>query len=289
LRRRGDQWQVGLDPSHRVLLRTTGRHPPPVAGPDLPPGTVFCSALPAPGSCPPSVRETLAALARETGDACPAVVERRAAHLVRVETFGPAAGAALAHELLDVCFRTGLRLPPLPSSPRSPPPPVSSPRSPPPQPASDPRGRHRRTTVVAVVGLGEPSREVLDRLVRDQTAHLLVRLAEGRAVLGPFVVPGQTPCLRCLDAHQTDADASWPLLVEQYVRAVRTDRADGVPEPVDAALATLAAAWAARDLATYAEGGTPTTLATTIEVGPRLESVETRHWSPHPRCGCSWR
>ena len=102
-------------------------------------------------------------------------------------------------------------------------------------------------------------------------------------------MPGATPCLRCLDAHLTDADPSWPLLVEQYARAVRSDRADGVPEPVDAALASLALAWAARDLATYAEGGTPTTLARTVELGPRLETVETKAWSPHPRCGCSWR
>jgi bacteriocin biosynthesis cyclodehydratase domain-containing protein len=143
--------------------------------------------------------------------------------------------------------------------------------------------------VVAVVCVGEPPRAALDRHVRGHVPHLLVRLLEGRALLGPFVVPGTTPCLRCLDAHLTDADPSWPLLVEQYARAVRVARDDGVPEPVDAALASLAIAWAVRDLATYAEGGTPTTLATTVELGPRLETIETRAWSPHHRCGCSWR
>ncbi len=34
--------------------------------------------------------------------------------------------------------------------------------------------------------------------------HLMVRLTEGDAVVGPFVVPGRTACLRCLDAHHAD-------------------------------------------------------------------------------------
>ena len=37
--------------------------------------------------------------------------------------------------------------------------------------------------------------------------------------IGPFVVPGETACLRCVDAHCTDADPSWPLLVRQYAAA----------------------------------------------------------------------
>ncbi len=262
LRRRDDRWQVGLDPARRVLL--------PPTGPAHPLETSHRSALPPPGSAPPTVRSTLAAVVRETGDRCAAVLDRRSDHVIRVETFGNPASTTLGEELVGLCERTGLRLPG------------------PARPGPRPRRPRDSVTVVAVVGVGEPSREHLDRHVREEAPHLLVRLVEGRAVLGPFVVPGQTPCLRCIDAHLTDADASWPLLVEQYARAVRRERADGVPEPVDAALASLALSWAARDLATYAEGGTPTTLASTIELAPRLDTVGTERWSPHPRCGCSW-
>ena len=283
LRLRDHRWQVGLDPAHRVLLPPSAEEPDPqgsTAGPTagallasgiaLPLGTGFGTAIPSPGRCPPPVRHTLAALARETGADCAAVLARRARHAVAVETFGPPLSTPLGHELRDLCARTGLSVPeaahPAPRSTRPPP----------------------ASTVVALVGVGEPSREQVDAHLRGEVPHLLLSLVEGRAVVGPFVVPGLTPCLRCTDAVLTDADASWPLLVEQYARAVRTERQDGVPEPVDAALASLALAWAARDLATFAEGGTPTTLATTIELAPRLETVETRHWSPHPRCGCSW-
>jgi bacteriocin biosynthesis cyclodehydratase domain-containing protein len=268
LRRRDDRWQVGLHPTHRVLVPAGPA--PPRAGPAVPPGLLLRSALPPPGSCPPTVRQTLAAVAREAGDAAAAVLDRRRAHVVRVETFGNSAGTGLGEDLLDLCRRTGLRLPG------------------PARPGPRPRAAPPDITVVALVGVGEPPRDQLDPHLREERPHLLVRLVEGRAVVGPFVVPGQTPCLRCTDAHRTDADPSWPLLVEQYVRAVRAERADGVPEPVDAALASLALAWAARDLATFAEGATPTTLASTIELAPRLDTVATERWPPHPRCGCCW-
>ena len=268
LRRRDDRWQVGLHPACRVLLPA---HWAPEAGGGTGGATELGPGIPSPGSCPAAVRHTLAAVARETGEDCRAVLEGRGDHVVRVVTFGHPVSASLGLELVDLCARTGLR--------------VHGPARPGPRP----RTKRPDIAVVALVGVGEPSREELDGHLRDGAPHLLVRLVEGRAVVGPFVVPGHTPCLRCTDAHLTDADPSWPLLVEQYARAVRSDREDGVPEPVDAALASLALAWAARDLATYAEGGAPTTLASTIELAPRLGTVETRHWSPHPRCGCSWR
>jgi bacteriocin biosynthesis cyclodehydratase domain-containing protein len=139
-----------------------------------------------------------------------------------------------------------------------------------------------------LVGVGEPDRDLLDRWTRAGTPHLLVRLTEGRAVVGPFVVPGRTACLRCLDAHCTDADPAWPLLVRQYATASARDRADGVPEPVDPLLAALALAWAAGDLASYVDGARPSSWSATVEVHPRTTRIDTRTWLRHPSCGCSW-
>jgi bacteriocin biosynthesis cyclodehydratase domain-containing protein len=139
-----------------------------------------------------------------------------------------------------------------------------------------------------LLGVGEPDRELVDPWIRAGTAHLLVRLTEGRAVVGPFVVPGTTACLRCIDAHCTDADPAWPLLVRQYASGAARDRPDGVPEPVDPLLATLALAWAARDLASYVDGLRPSTWSATVTLHPQLASLETRSWLRHPACGCSW-
>src|SRR5436190_16512503 len=49
--------------------------------------------------------------------------------------------------------------------------------------------------VVLVLCRGELPREHLDPLVRRGTSHLVLRLVDGMALVGPFVVPGLTACL----------------------------------------------------------------------------------------------
>jgi hypothetical protein len=91
-----------------------------------------------------------------------------------------------------------------------------------------------------------------------------------------------------VDAYLSEEDPSWALLVEQYARATSSDRADGIPEPVDAALAAVAVGWAVRDVSAYVEGGRPTTWSATVRLPPELAAVESQTWPAHPHCGCSW-
>jgi bacteriocin biosynthesis cyclodehydratase domain-containing protein len=129
--------------------------------------------------------------------------------------------------------------------------------------------------------------------VRHPTAHPVVRMTEGRAVVGPFVEPGRAACLRCVDAHHTDVDPTWPLLVRQHAAATRRRPAvpDALapPEPVDPLLATLALAWAVRDVTSWVEGVAPSLLSSTLTLDPTLADVEVRTWTRHPGCGCSWQ
>ena len=142
--------------------------------------------------------------------------------------------------------------------------------------------------VVLVAGVGEPDRDLLDPYVRDGVPHLVVRLTEGDAVVGPFVVPGRTACLRCVDAHHAVADPRWPLLVAQQAARTSRLRDDAVPEPVDPALAHLALAWAARDLFSHAAGRLPASWSATIRLPPDLAEAEAVAWLRHPECGCWW-
>ena len=119
-------------------------------------------------------------------------------------------------------------------------------------PTADDAGRGRWSPAC-----GEPDRDLLDPYLRDGVPHLVVRLTEGDAVVGPFVVPGRTACLRCVDAHHAVADVRWPLLVAQQAARTSRLRDDAVPEPVDPALAHLALAWAARDLVQPRGGAAP--------------------------------
>ena len=228
------------------------------------------AALPAHGTGDPWVRHALSAVARRTPQSSVEALTSRTQHLVEVASFGHPLGDDLVRDLQTLCRRTGLRLP---EGAR---------------PGPVPRGAVRPDPVRVLVGIGEPSRDLLDPWVRDTVPHLVVRLVEGRAVVGPFVDPGRTACLRCIDAYLTEDDPAWPLLVEQYSRATRDDRSDGVPEPVDAALASVAVGWAVRDLQAYAETAEPVSWSSTVTLSADLAEVTTRHWPPHPHCGCAW-
>jgi len=137
-----------------------------------------------------------------------------------------------------------------------------------------------------VIAFGEVSRDVVDQLAQDGTPHLVVRLGERAIEVGPFVVPGVTACLRCVDAHLSDEDPRRGLVVQQYADAP-SRRSDGVPHPVDAALATMVIGAAVRDLVGYVDDERPVTWSTTVRLGPGGRERRTP-WRRHPHCGCAW-
>lgn len=145
----------------------------------------------------------------------------------------------------------------------------------------------RRADVALVVTVGEVRRELLDPLVRADLDHLVVRLVDGGAVLGPFVQPGRTPCLRCVDAHRTVADPDHVPVTARYVQATAQPGPSGASDLPDPVLATEALAAAVRDLVAHADGREPATRCHTIRVGPEPTDRSITRWSMHPRCGCS--
>ena len=286
LRRNAHELQIGLDPDQAVVLPAADevRHClslmsrsaqateyagaqtlDVLAAHDLIlDSSALMPLIPSCGSDQSAVsRNDVAALARSAGDQATAMLAARNAFKVDVVPFGNGLSQRLADDLSGLLSGIGVGVR-----------------------AAGPS--HRSAAVVALVGVGEPDRETLDGWMRAGTPHLIVRLTEGAATVGPFVVPGETACLRCLDAHHTDADPAWPLLVTQYASMTTHDRSDGVPEPVDNLIATVALAWAARDLTSYAEGSTPSTWSTTIRFDPHLTSLRTQAWQRHPDCGCAW-
>lgn len=217
-----------------------------------------------------AARADVAAAAARCGDAVPSLLADRAAPRVVVAPTGAPEAATVAATLAGLLTAAGAR------------PHVADPGT----PAA--RGGEDAAGLGVLVAVGEPAREELDPWLRAGTPHLVLRLVEGHVTVGPFVRPGESACLRCVDAHHTDVDPAWPLLVAQHARAAARPREDRVPEPVDSALATLAAAWAAREIVTASEGGRPATTGATIRLDPLLTALETQHWPLHPGCGCSW-
>jgi bacteriocin biosynthesis cyclodehydratase domain-containing protein len=145
-----------------------------------------------------------------------------------------------------------------------------------------------RADVALVGGPGEVDRDRLDPLIRTSTTHLVVRLVDGAAILGPFVVPGVTACLRCIDAQLSVADPDHVPVTSRYVRATARPRDDGMPEVTDPLLATLAVAWAVRDAVAHLDGRRPATWSRTVFLDPEPTHRREQDWSRHPECGCSW-
>ncbi len=144
-----------------------------------------------------------------------------------------------------------------------------------------------RAQVVLVLSAGELDRERLDPLIRRRTAHLVVRLVDGGAVIGPFVAPGVTACLRCVDAHLSVADPDHVAVTTRYVRATARSRPDGLPD-LDPALTSVAVAWAVRDVVAHLTGREPSTWSRTVQLGTAPTQPHARGWLRHPRCGCCW-
>ncbi len=136
-------------------------------------------------------------------------------------------------------------------------------------------------TVALVWSEGELARDRLDGWVRAGTPHLVVAELPDGPRLGPYVVPGATACLRCVDAHAGEADPRRALVVEQVAtgRPLRPGR----PDP---ALRALALAWAVHDLATAAEGGRPSTWSASVRLDAMPPTLTA--YRRHLHCGCAW-
>lgn len=143
-----------------------------------------------------------------------------------------------------------------------------------------------RADVVVLASHGEPSRNRVDRLVQDSVPHVLVTAVDGVVRVGPFVDPGRTACLRCLDAHEADRDPRRPLVLAQYAARSGGVRADGVDHPVAPTTWLLAVAAAADDVVRFVDGDRPRLWSRTLTLsGPDPAPVR---WLRHPRCGCTW-
>ncbi|MFD4293083.1 hypothetical protein ACFWPA_12435 [Rhodococcus sp. NPDC058505] len=124
----------------------------------------------------------------------------------------------------------------------------------------------------------EPS--TVAALMSAGTAHLPVRLRDGRGVVGPLVLPGRTSCLRCADLHRTGVDPEWPHLAAQLLGRV------GAAAPATV-LATVALA--VSEVTTLVDGDParpPASLDTTLEFDLRSPTLVRRRWRAHPDCGC---
>jgi bacteriocin biosynthesis cyclodehydratase domain-containing protein len=118
--------------------------------------------------------------------------------------------------------------------------------------------------------------------VRD-LPHLLVVVRATSAAVGPLVLPGRTPCIRCLELSRGDRDRGWPTLAAQLAWSPRT------VDPCDLSLATLAASMASLHALTWidtAGESPPASCGGLLDYDLLDGRLRRRTVRAHPDCGC---
>lgn len=138
-------------------------------------------------------------------------------------------------------------------------------------------------TAIVVVADQELPRALADDAMRSGTPFLCVAIRELVGLVGPFVVPGRTACLRCVDLSRGHFDRCWRSLVEN---ATDSPAAIAVCPP---SLAAVVAGYAAQEVALWASGALPVSCDSVVELPHGLGEVQTVSYPPHPQCGCGWR
>lgn len=129
------------------------------------------------------------------------------------------------------------------------------------------------STVPVPAGAGEVWR-------RRRVAHLPVWCGPDHASVGPLVVPGEGPCLQCLELTRVHLDPAWPWIRAQISRP-RVGPV--VPVETQASVRSLVVGIAASvALDVLAHGPSPS--GWSLDACSPGPSFERRHWERHPAC-----
>lgn len=132
----------------------------------------------------------------------------------------------------------------------------------------------------------EPPTDMVERLMRDDRPHLPAGTRGTDGVVGPFVLPGTTPCLRCVDLTRCQTDPGWAAVRDQLSSPDRTTHLSTAASGV--AIHAVAALAAAEVLARI-EGRVPATVGATATISAQDPLPTLRRWPTQPACGCTWQ
>lgn len=136
-------------------------------------------------------------------------------------------------------------------------------------------GERGEADLTWVVSAGPVPWQVHDDLLAADTVTLFTTALPSRVVVGPFVVPGTTACLRCTGEGATG------------VRPPSGATLEELPDDLPPLLLGRALTLGADDLSAWAEGRQPVTWSATVALAEQLTA--SRHpWAQHPHCGCCW-
>lgn len=142
---------------------------------------------------------------------------------------------------------------------------------------------HGEADLLVITASGEPAREPFADAVRHRVDHLVVRVDEAVVRIGPFVRPGVSACLGCLDLHRMEWDRSWAALLPQFGRR----GAQHNPPAPGAVVRHAAATEIAAGIVDLADQGSVFSPGTVLTLGPSLGERHVTSCGFHHRCPCT--
>ncbi len=130
-----------------------------------------------------------------------------------------------------------------------------------------------------IICVGAPAPDAVQRWISEGTPHLLIESYSSAEVrVGPLVIPGKTPCYRCLQLTEINA---FPALANSDAKAEFQE--------VGIALGFAVASSIVADITQISATGKSVFLATSITYSMRsFHRPQRTNWSSHPGCGCNW-
>jgi hypothetical protein len=149
---------------------------------------------------------------------------------------------------------------------------------------SDPRWQLTPDLTVLATDRLEVERMFTDALLRADQPHVIARTTSDGVVVGPLVLPGTTPCLRCTDLVRCDLDPDWPGLLSQLNRTTGSLTESLLGWAAGVTVMQVVTLLSALDDPTRSW---PESAGATLELG-RDGIQRRRSWPRHPSCGCAW-
>jgi bacteriocin biosynthesis cyclodehydratase domain-containing protein len=150
--------------------------------------------------------------------------------------------------------------------------------------AEAPGAATRDPDLTVLAGDHEPATDLVEGLMRAGLPHLVAGMRGDTGVVGPLVLPGATPCLRCVDLTRRQRDREWAGVREQLSRPERSV----LPAPAAAAVTTAVAALAAAEVLAQVEGRAAATTGASASLTLAAPLPSLRRWPLQPACGCAW-
>ncbi len=138
------------------------------------------------------------------------------------------------------------------------------------------------TKQTIAINVGPIQAERVQGWLSKGVPHLFIDNPDGASItIGPLVLPGTTPCLRCIAIGRDEHNANW--------RDVSWHLATAVPSEVPVAVAHHVAGLATLEILRFIDEGKSSLIGATDRIeyhNPR--GSERINFTRHPACGCNW-